>query len=99
MKAGLNLSWFDCFEQNFAILEPDILLVLYADILGVNDTNMINISEMNPENLIFSYFSEFFRGIDNIEKACLYARIKKFTLDSIRYFINIQGVNFSIMTS
>ena len=60
MKAGLNLSWFDCFEQNFAILEPDILLVLYADIIGVTDTNMINISEMNPENLIFSFFRGFF---------------------------------------
>ena len=31
----MSLSWFDGFEQNFAILEPDILL--WADIFGVND--------------------------------------------------------------
>ena len=60
LKAGLNLSWFDDFAQNFAILEPDILLVLYADNLGVNESNIINISMMNPENLIFILLAEDF---------------------------------------
>ena len=68
MKAGLNLSWFDCFEQNFAILEPGIILVLYADILGVNDTNMINIIEMSPENLILVIFGVFFVESTILEK-------------------------------
>ena len=58
LKASLNLSWFDDFAQNFAILEPDILLVLKADTLGVNDTKIINISMMNPENLIFILLEE-----------------------------------------
>ena len=61
-KAGLNLSWFDDFAQNFAILEPDILLVLKADNLGVNDTKIINISMMNPENLIFILLAEDFKS-------------------------------------
>ena len=62
LKAGLNLSWFDDFAQNFAILEPDILLVLKADNLGVNDTKIINISMMNPENLIFILLAEDFKS-------------------------------------
>ena len=62
LKAGLNLSWFDDFAQNFAILEPDILLVLYADNLGVNESNIINISMMNPENLIFILLAEDFKS-------------------------------------